>query len=356
MLIAWELRGVLVSICGMLFVAFIINAGLRPVINSLEKRRVPRWLAVALVYIALLVVLGVVVAVIATEFVNQIVNFFNALPDIVARLIAFVRTTLPFLENVIPLNLLEQEVEVFVEQALQSEIVLGFLSQDNLLTVLTRTLGVFSSVAELLVSVITILIISVYMVLREKPVYEGVLGLLPEKTAASWRSLLRKIESSLGSWMVGQVSLMFIIGFITYLIVLFPGFFDPTYTLDDFALPIALVAGIFEALPNVGPAITLVTTVILALGTSGVGTVAYVAVAFTLLQNIESVFIVPMVMKRAIGVDPILSILGIIAGFQLAGVIGAILAIPFIGIAQIFINEAAAEYKRFARQRPKLVE
>jgi predicted PurR-regulated permease PerM len=139
-------------------------------------------------------------------------------------------------------------------------------------------------------------------------------------------------------------------------LLIIPGFFDPHYTLDDFALPIALMAGLLEAIPNVGPAITLILTSILAIGTNGAGTVLYVAVSFTVLQNLEAVFIVPMVMKRAIGIDPILSILGIIAGFQVAGVVGAILAIPLIGIAQIMVVAAANEYKRLEKQRPKLIE
>jgi predicted PurR-regulated permease PerM len=357
LMIGWELRSVVLSIVVLLFIAFIINAGLRPIIQWLKIRfKVPRSLAVAIIYLGTIAFLSVAFVVIASQFVNQLVNLIQSLPDIFASFANFIEQNIPVLANILPLDNLRNELGAFAFQIINTDAFRNFASGENIFAVLRQGLGVFSSVAELLVSVVTVIMISIYMNLREQPAYEGVLDLLPTKKAKTIRTVIQKIESSLGGWLLGQFTAMVSIGFITYFLVVIPGLFIADYRLDDFALPIALMAGLLEALPNIGPLLTLIITAILALGTSGFGVVIYVIIAFTALQQLEGIVLIPMVMKHAVGIDPILSILGIISGFALGGIVGAILAIPVIGIAQIIITEVADEYKRYERQRPKLVD
>jgi predicted PurR-regulated permease PerM len=396
MLVAWEFRSVMIAILLMLFAAFILNAGLRPIVNHMqdwrliapvywvinlfefvtkrltgvqgvssytrfksilsrtENLKLGRGPAILLLYVFILLFFSGMILILTTEFLGQVTSLVNALPGIFNRLIEFAGDTFPILLDILPLTQLQQELGQFVTELTASPEFRNLLSGENVIRIFSETLGVFSTAAEFLVTLVTIIIISVYMLQRREPVYEGFLGMFTTHTASALRNALREIESSLGSWMVGQLSLMILIGVITYALITIPGFFDPNYTLDDFAFPIALAAGLLEAIPTIGPAITLVLASLLAVGTSsGLVVVIYIVVAFLILQNMENVFIVPMVMKRAVGIDPIVSVLGIIAGLQIGGIIGSILAIPTIGIAQIILTELAQEYKKARERQPK---
>jgi predicted PurR-regulated permease PerM len=144
---------------------------------------------------------------------------------------------------------------------------------------------------------------------------------------------------------------MLIIGIVTYLIIWVPSLFVQGYTLDEFALPIALVAGIFEFLPSIGPALTSILAGLIAFGTGGLGALVYVVISFAILQNLEAIFIVPMVMRKAVGIDPIVTILGILAALKLTGVLGAILVVPIIVVVKIAIVESARREKMKSRSK-----
>lgn len=352
----WELRANIISILVLLFLAFIVNAGVRPLVNRLEKRKISRGAAVALIYISLIVGVSLVFVLIASQFGEQAVNLIRSLPDIFSRSVEFIQTNLPFLANILPLDQLSTELGQTINNFINSQAFRDFASGENVFSLLRQALGLFSTVAELLISALTIMMISIYMVARKEPAYNGILNLMPKKYSKIFAPFIRKVEVSLGSWLIGQLVAMLSIGIATYFLIVIPAIFIPGYQLASYAIPIALMAGLLEALPSIGPLITFIVTVILALGTSGIGVVVYIAIAFIALQQLEGIFLIPMVMKRAIGIDPILSILGIIAGFQLGGIVGALIAIPLIGILLIIVQQLAEEYQKYEKNNPRLIE
>lgn len=356
--LAWQLKTILI----MLFIAFILNAALRPAVDWLQDHKVPRSLSILIMYLGILIFVVVMILLTASEFAQQLVRLINALPSIYSRVVVGLQTTLPFISEILPLGQLGTQLNTFVETALRSELLANLLRGENVIELISRTLGVAGSVAGVLVGIVTIIIVSAYMLQRRVEFYEGILDLLPNDIDKSLRKLIQKIEASLGAWLGGQVILMLTVGIFTYFVILLPGVFDPTYTLDDFALPIAILAGLLEALPNIGPTVTLILAVMLALGTSTGATVIYIIITFLSIQQLEALIIVPTIMKHAVGIDPIMTILGILAGFTLGenlgglgGVLGAILAIPVVAVIQIAIVEFAKEHKRLEKQRPKLV-
>lgn len=352
----WELRGTIISILVLLFLAFIINAGIRPLVNRLEKRDVPRGVAVGVIYVSLIIGVSLVFFVIASQFGEQVVNLIQSLPEIFSRSVEFIQTNIPVLANLLPLDQLSTELGQSIDAFINSQAFRDFASGENAFSLLRQTFGLFSSVAELLISTLTVMMISIYMVARKEPVYSGILDIMPKKFSKIFAPFFRKVEVSLGSWLGGQLIAMLSIGVATYFLIVIPALFIPGYQLASYAIPIALMAGLLEALPSIGPLITFIVTVILALGTSGVGVVIYIAIAFIALQQIEGIWLIPMVMKKAIGIDPILSILGIITGFQLGGIVGALIAIPIIGILLIVIQQLVEEYRKYEKNNPKLIE
>jgi predicted PurR-regulated permease PerM len=122
--------------------------------------------------------------------------------------------------------------------------------------------------------------------------------------------------------------------------------FDTTYTLGKYALLIALIAGLLEAVPNIGPTITLIITLIIAIASGGsIPILIYIIIMFMLLQQIEALFLVPIVMKKAVNLHPIVSILGVLGGFSVAGVLGALLSMPVLSVFQIVFVEILKYYK-----------
>lgn len=344
---AYQLRGILILI---LF-AFIINAGVRPLVTDLQRRGVKRWLAILLVYLGVLLFLILFAFVLFSEALNQVrlfVELFNKNSNNIADII---NNNLPFLKNFVDID----KVLVQIRDSITGGVDINALTSSQAFALAVQAFNLVSvsgiSVVEGVVgglfSMIITLVISVYMVAKEENFHDSLLNLFPNRYTEKLSDVFMKIQSSLGSWLVGQILLMAIIGFLTYLVVIFPRFFDPTYELYKYALILGIIAGFLEALPNIGPVLTLIIGVIIALVSgAGLPVIIYIAFAMFMTQELEAWIFVPVIMKRAIDIHPILSILGILIGFELGGPITALLSIPVIGALQIVILELSARWKR----------
>ncbi len=321
-----------------LFIAFIMNAAFRPLVDKLEKRKIPRFASILIIYLTVFALIVLILGVITGELINQVRNLVESFPQIYARFAQFITERFPFIASVVELQDFQSDINSVVERLSQADFVKNFLSAQGLPTV-GRAAGVLGSIFGIVITGFTTIMVSVYMLSRKDKVQEGVISFLPKEKTELFRRVLSQVEASLGSWVVGQSILMLVIGVVTYFVVLIPGFIFPDYQLDKFALPIALLAGLLEALPNIGPIITTIIAGVIALGTGGVGTLVYVILSFLAIQNLESVFLVPQVMRKAVGIDPILTILGIIGAFEVGGPIAAVLIVPIIATVQIALKE-----------------
>jgi predicted PurR-regulated permease PerM len=336
------LRGILV----LFFIAFILNTGLRPIVDRLENEGIPRVMSITLIYLSFLFALILFAFLLANQLIMQVENLITAIPQITENVIDFIDTSIPAISRLVPLDNLKKEVVILASDAQQSSVLAELFERENVFIIFSQAYGIFGGVADILVRIFAIVVISGYMLQRKDNFYEGFIEYIPTTRKAALRRTLDRIEDNLGSWLLGQFSLMMIIGICTYFILMLPGLFfsNEAYQLDGFALPLAMLAAIMAAIPNIGALFTFVFAVILAAGTSGIGTVLYVVITFLALQQVESNLIGPQVMKRAVGIDPIISILAIIAAFQFYGVIGAALIIPILAIIKIIISEVLREY------------
>jgi len=320
------------------FLAFIINAGLRPIISFLEKRGFNRSVAIFLVYLFSFSLFFLFAFLLLNELVFQIRTFFSNLDLKIDSLITFLNANLPFLGEIINREEIILELKKFSD--------LSNLTSSVFYEYILKAISVFSvegisvlgKTIAFLFNTALIIVVSVYMVSQKRNFHDGVFKILPGSLREKWIPIINKIEVSLGSWLLSQVLLMIIIGVSTYLIIIFPGFFDSFYTLSKYALIIAIIAGLLEAVPNIGPTLTLIITLIIAIASgAGISILIYIGVCFLLLQQFEALFIVPKLMQKALNLHPIVSILGIIAGFQLMGPLGALISVPVIGTIQIIL-------------------
>lgn len=141
--------------------------------------------------------------------------------------------------------------------------------------------------------------------------------------------VIDQIEEALGRWVRGQVGVAFIVGLMTWVALLIVGI--------DFALTLAIITGILEFVPYLGPVIAVVPAVVVGLSYSST-TAITVLVVYGMIQLLENNLIVPGVMKYSVKLSPLVVILLILVGGELFGVMGAILAVPLGTVAKIVIN------------------
>jgi len=273
------------------FVALLITIVLNPVVTRLEKRRVPRALSVLIVYFSVLSLVIFMVANIVPLLVDQTTHFAMALPR--------------YLEELsIPNNIVDEMTRQFTGQ-------LGGLPSQ----LLSISIEVFSNV----LTIFSVLIFALYFLMARQQLDSELSKFLPHTTVNRIDKLLNKMEIQLGGWARGQILLMFLIWLVTYVGLLMLGV--------PYALSLALLAGILEAVPNLGPIIAAIPAVIVGFGVSPITGLAVLALSF-LVQQVESYVFVPKVMQKSAGVNPIVTLLALIIGFKVYGVVGAILSVP----------------------------
>ncbi len=296
-----EISGVVVA--G--FIAYILMAAIAPLVNALHARKIPKVIAAALSYIFIAAVLVLLIFPLVPFFSKQISQLFKGLPIYIhnaAELAGF--TFKP------------GELQAMFSSEATS---LG----KNALEVTTRIFGGFFTL-------LTIIVLSFYLLMDQEGVQKSIASLFAPSARQKALKTINKVEDKLGAWLRGQIILSVFIGVITWISLSLIGL--------EFALPLALLAGMLEIVPTIGPIISAVPALIVALSISPTMALL-VGIIYILIQLAESHFLVPRVMHRSVGLHPIVVILGIIIGGRLLGVVGALLAVPFIALIVVVASE-----------------
>jgi len=290
----------------LLMAAFVVMAGLRPFVDRIEKFKIPRSIAIVLTY----VILASVIALIATLIIPPLVWQFQKMLE---QLQEYILPLLPFLESSTG-NLTDQ---------------IPKLSQN----VLKITTGVFSTV----IGFFTFGIITFYMLVERRHFKTFLDNLIGRKVERKISVIIVAIERKLGAWVIGQLALAVIVGVITYIGLTLLGV--------EFALSLSIIAGIFEIVPIIGPIISAIPAVLVALTMSPMMALL-VAGLFFVVQQLENNIFVPIVMRRAVGIPPIVTILALTIGGKLAGVAGIMLAVPLVVAMQVIFQSLVIENEK----------
>jgi len=285
-----------------LVVAMLITAILNPTVTKLHKRGVPRAASVLIVYFAVLAFFIFSFVVLTPALIDQTTRFATSLP----RLIGEVSLPLFVVEN-----LTDQFTTVL--SALPAHIV---------------KIGV--SVFSNTISLLAVIIFALYFLLYRERLEPTLSKLLPEQIKVKVIETIGIIETRLGGWARGQFILMVTVGITTYIGLLILGV--------PFAVPLALIAGILEIIPNIGPFLSAVPAVIVGFGISPLTGIATAALYF-LIQQIENYVFVPKVMEKSAGVNPIMTLLALVIGFRVAGVVGAVLSVPTVITLEVIFSQ-----------------
>ncbi|AKM79636.1 MAG: hypothetical protein UX85_C0001G0204 [Candidatus Beckwithbacteria bacterium GW2011_GWB1_47_15] len=283
----------------LLFIAVIFMSALSPLVDKLEKRRVPRGLATLLFYLLIWGAVSYGLAALVPPLVEQSTKFIGSLPQTLDGLS----------QGNLNLSVFDSQLASLPQRAVKFVV------------------GAFNN----LVTIFTLMVIVFYMIMERKNLKKYLVFLFG-KTNAEKRAekFLDRVEHKLGSWVRGEIVLMVIVGLMSYFGLIFLGV--------PFAVPLAFLAGLTEIIINVGPVIAMIPAILVALNSSPVLALAVFALYFVI-QQVENNLIVPKVMQKVVGLSPLVTIVSLLIGFRVAGIAGAILAIPTVLVLEIIVND-----------------
>ena len=307
--VVWRIQQVLF----LLFVAILLATAIEPVVNRLRRGPFTRGSGVLVVYTAIMLVIGVAGYLLVPHVVGQAGAFAQSLPERLQTLRAqATEIDQPGVRGAL-LGVLDQ-----ASGALQSP---AQPKQEDLVAVGTAA-------AETIVSFLTVFVLAFYWLVERASIKRVLLRNVPASRARAVNTVWLEIEEKLGGWVRGQLILMLAIGVMA-------GIGYTLMGLPDAAL-LAVVAGLFEIVPMLGPVLAFAPAVLVALAIDPGKALVVVAYALVI-QQLESNLLVPRVMRETVGVSPLTVLLGILVGSALAGLPGAFLAVPVAGAVQVLL-------------------
>jgi len=326
-LFLYEVRDILV----IFFVSFLLAAALDPSVNYLNTKKVPRSLGVIILLLGFFLIIGLAISNIVPIIADQIFELAISTSDFFSNFEEESLNNIPFIENVKPY------IIQFVETIDFDQVKNALLSvSDELFSFGGNIWEVFKSIGIGLFNILMILILTFFMVVEEKSIDKFILSLFPSKYANYITTRTNAAKEKIGYWLRGQLMLSVVIGILAYIGLKILGV--------NYAATLALIAGITELLPYIGPIIAWLVTVPIAANQSP-WLVLWVSVLFIIIQMLENNVIVPLIMKKAVGLSPIIITFAILVGEHFLGFTGIILSIPVATTAAIFIKDYTKKHK-----------
>lgn len=303
------------DIITLFFIAVLMTATIEPVVNWLQKKKITRWVGILLIYFALLAVVAVAIYFLIPPLEKQMADFLKNSPEYFEKIETPFKTLDAFFER--------QNIFFDGEKIIKNlgEELAGY--SEN---IFSKTVGVVTG----FLSIIVVLTLTFYMAVEEDGMKKFIVLIVPEKHKEYAASLVARIKSKISSWMHGQLFLMFIVFILDFIGLSFVGV--------SYALFLAIFAGIMELIPYVGPVISAIPGIFFGFLISPF-TGLMALLVYLVVQQFESHVIIPQVMKKAVGLNPIVIILSLLIGAKLAGVLGAIIAIPIATAIGLFLGD-----------------
>lgn len=296
----------------LLLSAIVIASAAEPGVQFFMKRKFPRPLAVVSVYALVLALLAALVWFFVPPMLSEASSLLAVLPQYLSQVKDF---SVPFLTNAGGPTLTD------TLSSLQNAFV-------------NTGAGVLSFIASIfggaLYFMITI-VISIYFSLQETGIDDFLRLITPEQHRDYVQSLWKRSQRKIGLWMQGQLLLSIIITVLLFLGLSLLGI--------PYALVLAIFAGVMELIPVFGSLVAAVPGIAVALVTGDLTTAGIVAGLYLVVNQFQAHLIYPLVVKKVVGVAPILVIIALIAGGQLAGFLGVLLSVPVAAAVQELVND-----------------
>lgn len=328
LLLLWQLQSLVV----VLMIAIVFAATIAPIVNWAESLRIPRWLAVIAVYLSLIGGMVGVGLLIGPAVVEQTERLISQVPVYSENLYLWVQETAERL-NAQP----EVITQLINPQALTNWVIRS--SQQ----LFVRSLGLTRGIVGAAFSVILVLLISGYMVAGSKTLIQGVVQLFPYPWNRRLLAQVKPVAKRMGGFIQGRVLVSAILGVVTTLGLGILG-------LSEFSLALGTIAGFTNLIPFVGPFLGAIPALIVGLSEGGL-TWLWVLLLFTIVQNLESYVLDPLLVGSTVNIHPLYQLLAVFGGTQVMGVLGALIVPPWVAGAAVLLENLYLRPKRIAEAR-----
>lgn len=295
-----------------LLVSMVIASALDPLVDWLyRKAKFPRGLSVVLVYLLFIALVAIIIYFVIPPMVTQFKELGGRIDDFREQLTGGTTTFYRVLNQ---LDIQHSVLAIKENFAVLSK------------NLFQTTLGVFSGLSQ----AIAVLVISFYLISSESGMKNFVRSFVPFKHQAYAVRLTDKIQQKISRWLLGQLILSFSIFLPTYIGLSILGV--------KFALSLGLLAGLLEVIPYLGPILSAIPAIFVAFVQSP-PLALFVVLLYIVIQQTENYVLVPKIMGRTVGANPIIILVAILIGFKLAGILGMLLAVPIVAAVGVFLSD-----------------
>lgn len=302
-----------------LFIAIILGTVVRPVLTRLVNKGLSQTVALLLILAAVLVLLAGFIGLLAPMLSAQSDKLAADIP----RYYQVIRDWLVNSRNLLVSRLSESLPSTLGGQAETAN------TEADVLKSAGQALGYLSTIFKVLFMAITITALTGHWAVSGQRLVQSMLISLPQASRLKASALVSDIEGKVSGYLGGQGLLCLAIGvlaFAAYALIGLPN-----------AMVLAIIAGLMEAVPMIGPLLGAIPAAVIALTISPIMLI-WVVVATVVIQQLENNLLVPRVMKKAVGVNPFVSLLSIATFSALYGIGGALMAIPLAAIIQLVLE------------------
>jgi predicted PurR-regulated permease PerM len=298
LLLSIEFLGKISGIIIGLFVSYLLVIAISPLVDYLESKKISRGFSSGVILLLMFTIVTGTVASLISPLISQTQILLDRLPGLIGQLSPYKIDISSFIPNV----------------------------SGNAGNVIKFAVNTFSGV----IVFITFVAVCFY-ILQDKPSWGRYLQSIFGNKANVYISILNQLEVKLGSWVRGTIFLMLIVGVLNYIGFILIGL--------PYAISLALIAGLLEVIPNVGPNIAGLLAAIVGFSISP--TLGFLAIFVAIIvQQLENNLLVPKIMEKAIGIHPVIIIIALLIGFSIGGIALAILSLPLVLVIQVLISHS----------------
>jgi len=336
----YEIKSLLI----LFFISLFFASALGPSVDWMEKRRIPRSVSVILILLLFFSIFVVIIGSAVPIIIDQITLIATKMALYVRELFTNIQSDngLEFIPETIRPYVLNGIKSINIESAFSKMIenFYNFAEQiKDLASSVGSTVGVVGAgvtsftitVAEFFFNLVLVLFLVFFMVVDKNNLHDFFQSLFPKRYSSFISTRIKDIQDQIGAWLRGMFLLSFIMFALTFIGLNIIG-------MGEYALTLALIMGIGEMIPYIGPIIFLVFSLPIAFGTSWL-VVVNLLIFYSIIQTVEGNILVPAVMKRIVGLSPIIVIMVLIIGWHFLGIVGAVIAVPITTAVAMFVRD-----------------
>ncbi|MDQ5950535.1 MAG: hypothetical protein QG585_477 [Patescibacteria group bacterium] len=303
--------------------AIVLASAIDPGVRWFERRKMPRLVGVVFIYSAV----AMVVAALFLSVIPIILEDMSSVIESIPTYISQINNIIPLLDE----SILQGYVPLLQELS-------NAVANKTFLTELGNTGGntggffsTASAIATSLINLILVFVLAFYFSVTKDGIENFLRLVTPIKHEKYVSSLWARTKEKIGAWMQGQLLLGVVVGFLVYAVL-------AVFKVEH-ALILGILAAFFELIPVFGPVLSAIPGIGLTLLDQGIGLAIIIAFWYIIVQQLENHLLYPAVVKKIVGISPLLVILALVVGVKLAGITGAILAVPVSVLLMEFLDD-----------------